>query len=326
MDVSLTEANPMSPTANGKIEISVRGKWQAVPALEAHGHTIAITGRRIKIAAVHDEEWLVDEVLAPEDYIATLKANARVAPADIFAFSQKIPAVEARFPYAMERESSAVARIGDFKAWWASLPQESRKNVRRSEKRGVTIKRMEFDDELVNGIRDVQNERPIRQGRRYPHFGKSFEQVKKDHSSFLDRCDFLAAYFEGKIIGFLKVVHRGEVSSLLQLNSMVAHFDKRPANALLAKGIELASARGAQYFTYGRFTYGNKGDDSLREFKTRNGFEEMLLPRYYVPLTAWGRFCVKAKLYRGVMEILPGSVIRAIVGARLKWYHLRGRA
>jgi hypothetical protein len=197
--------------------------------------------------------------------------------------------------------------------------------VRRSEKRGVSIVRQEFSDDFVRGIAEVQNERPIRQGRRYPHYGKSFEQVKKDHSSFLDRCDFVGAYFEGKMIGFLKVVYRGNVASILQLNSMVAHFDKRPANALLAKAAELSSARGAEYLTYGRFNYGKKGDDNLQEFKIRNGFEEMLLPRYYVPLTPWGKICVRFRLYRGALEILPRPVIGAIVGARAKWYDLRGR-
>jgi hypothetical protein len=109
----------------------------------------------------------------------------------------------------------------------------------------------------------------------------------------------------------------------LQLNSKVAHYDKRPANALLAKAVELCAAHGASYLTYGRFNYGNKSDSSLRDFKTRNGFHDLLVPRYYVPLTAWGQFCVKAKLYRGLMDFLPGSVITTFVKARARWYDRR---
>ncbi len=225
----------------------------------------------------------------------------------------------------MELESIAVARIGSFKDWWDGLPQESRKNVRRSQKRGVVISRQDFGDELIRGIADVQNECPVRQGRRYPHYGKTFEQVKRDHSGFIDRSDFICAHFKGELIGFLKVVYRGEVASILQLNSKASHFNKRPANALLAKAVEGCWARGAAYLTYGRFNYGNKGDHSLREFKTRNGFEEMLVPRFYVPLTAWGRLCVRAKLYRGLLEILPHSVIATLVTARAKWYHATKR-
>ena len=107
---------------------------------------------------------------------------------------------------------------------------------------------------------------------------------------------------------------------------MAAHFDKSPANALLAKAVEFCGERGATYLTYGRFNYGNKGDHSLREFKTRNGFEEMLVPRFFVPLTAWGRVCVRSRLYRGLLEILPHSVIASLVSARAKWYDLLKRS
>ena len=266
------------------------------------------------------------EIVNPEGCIRTIKEHPGMVRPDIFSFAQKLPSVTPRYQYPMEMESIAVARIGNSKAWWEGLPQESRKNVRRSQKRGVTIARQEFSEELIRGIAEVQNECPIRQGRQYPHYGKSFEQVKRDHSGFVDRSDFIGAYFDGKLIGFLKVVYRGEVASILQLNSMAAHFDKRPANALLAKAVELCGERGAAYLTYGRFNYGNKGDHSLREFKSRNGFEEMLVPRFYVPLTAWGRVCVRAKLYRGLLEILPHSVIASVVTARAKWYDFMTRA
>jgi hypothetical protein len=319
MDISLPPNGPRR-SAHNSIEISVHGKWLRVPALEAHGQTITVAGKWIKIAAVHDEEWMETEVTNPEACIQRIKEQRDIARVDIFSFAQKVPSRTPRYQYPMELASIAVARIGSFKDWWEGLPQESRKNVRRSEKRGVAVSRQEFGDELVRGIAEVQNECPIRQGRSYPHYGKTFEQVKRDHIGFIDRSDFVCAHFEGKLIGFLKVVYRGEVASILQLNSMSAHFDKRPANALLAKAVELCGARGAAYLTYGRFNYGNKGAHSLREFKARNGFEEMLVPRFYVALTTWGKLCVRAKLYRGLLEILPHSVIAAALNARTKWY------
>ena len=88
-------------------------------------------------------------------------------------------------------------------------------------------------------------------------------------------------------MGFLKLVYRGDVAAVLQLNSKTAHYDKRPANALLTKAVELCVARGISHLTYGLFNYGNKGDTPLREFKMRHGFREMLVPMYYVPLTVW---------------------------------------
>jgi hypothetical protein len=40
------------------IEISVGGKWVRVPALDVNGKTIVVKGEWIKVAVIHDEEWL----------------------------------------------------------------------------------------------------------------------------------------------------------------------------------------------------------------------------------------------------------------------------
>jgi hypothetical protein len=300
-------------------DVSVRGKWIKVPALRVNGDVITIAGKWIRVAAVHDEEWLETELADPELCVRKLKQSP-VARADIFTFTQKIPATVPKYDYPLELCSVAVAHIPSFKAWWEALPQETRKNVRRSQKRGVLVRIQAFDDALVRGIAEVQNESPVRQGRRYPHYGKTFEQVKKDHSGFIDRSVFICAYYGEELIGFLKLVYRGEVASILQLNSKVAHYDKRPSNALLAKAVELCESRGASYLTYARFNYGNKSDSSLREFKIRNGFSDTLVPRFYIPLTAWGEFCVRTKLYRGLLGILPRTVITTLVAMRARWY------
>ena len=89
----------------------------------------------------------------------------------------------------------------------------------------------------------------------------------------------------------------------------------------MAKAAEICYARGISYITYGLYNYGNKTDSPLRQFKTRNGFEEILVPRFYVPLTAWGKLCMKVKLHRGLIGILPNSVITFGVNARTKWYN-----
>jgi hypothetical protein len=305
--------------AEGRIEISIKGKWVTVPALQINGDTIAITGRWIRIAALHDEEWLERELSDPQSCIASLKQSG-TSRADIFTFTQKLPDVAPRYQYPLEWFSVAAAQVSNFQAWWEALPQETRKNVRRSQKRGVAIRMQASGDELMQGIAEVQNECPLRQGRRYPHYGKTLDQVRRDHSAFLDRSDFICAYCGDEFVGFLKLVYRGNIASILQLNSKVAHYDKRPSNALLAKAVELCAARNIAYLTYGRFNYGNKTDSSLRDFKIRNGFTEILVPRYYVPLTLWGEVCVRAKLYRGWMGIVPRGVITTLVRARSAWY------
>ena len=223
----------------------------------------------------------------------------------------------------MEWSSGAVVRLTSFKDWWDSLPQETRKNVRRSQKRGVVVEVKAFDESLIAGISEVNNDSTVRQGIRNAHYGKSLDQVRKDHSAFVDRSDFICACLGEEMIGFLKLVYRGEVASILNLATKGRHSDKRPANALVAKAVELCEAKRISFITYGQFNYGNKHDSPLREFKVRNGFEEILKPKFYVPLTPWGALCMKMKLHRGLLGILPPSVIAMGLSARGKWYTVK---
>ena len=302
-------------------QISVRGKWVNVPAIEVSGKTILVTGRLLSVAAVQGEEWLEAELEDPESCIRLLKAERQNGlKADLFTFRQKAPDLKPRYGYFMERESIAVAHIPSFKEWWDRLPQETRKNVRRSKKRDVIIQTALYDDELVKGIHSINNDSPVRQGRHFTHYGKSLDEVRKDHSSFLDRSDFLGAYIGKELAGFLKIVYRGEIASVMQLLIRSTHYDKRPANALIAKAVELCEEKGIRYLTYGKFHYGNKRSSSITEFKVRHGFEELLIPRYYVPLTHWGAFCLSRGLYRGLLGVLPSGFIDAGLKARKSWY------
>lgn len=322
---SLISVSERDPRIRRTLEVSVHGKWIEVPVLWIDGQPIVVQGKRIRIASLNDEEWQEEEVRNPAACLKRLREGPGVPRADIFSFMQKIPSTEPRYSYPMERRSVAVANVSRFEDWWESLPQETRKNVRRSRKRGVTLQVRGLDSDVIRGIVEIQNETPIRQGRRYPHFGKSFEQVKRDHGAFLDRSDFICAYFEEELIGFLKLVYRGNIASILQLNSKAAHYDKRPSNALMAKAVELCEAKNILHLTYAKFNYGTNSDSSLREFKERNGFYEMLTPEYYVPLTPWGRVCVELGLYRGIRHFFPESVLSLARTLRSKWYDLRAK-
>jgi hypothetical protein len=188
--------------------------------------------------------------------------------------------------------------------------------VRRSQKRGVKVFVKPLDDQLIHGFVGVNNESPVRQGMPNRDYGKTFDVVKKDHSSFLDHCDYICAYAGEELIGFVWLIYRGEIASILQILTKASHQDKRPANALITKAVELCELKGLLYLTYGMFNYGNKKHSSLREFKERNGFGEVLVPRFYIPLTPWGKFCMKARLHRGLIGILPHEAITA--GARVR--------
>ncbi len=310
---------------NKSVKISIHGKWFRVPAVEANGNIIAIKGKWLKMAFIADEDFLETELQDPELCVRILKEQqSHRLCADIFTFAQKPPATAPKFTYAMELESVAAVRTASFKEWWEKLPQESRKNVRRAQKRGVELVVKQLDDDLVRDIVDLNNDSPMRQGRPFVHYGKTFDQVKEDQAAFPGRSDYVCAYFGNEMIGFLKIAYRGNIASIVQILPRASHHDRRPANALVARAVELCEAKEVSYLTYGLFNYGNKSDSPLRQFKVRNGFEEMLVPRYYVPVTAWGRVCTRLKLYRGLIGILPDRVTMVGVSVRAKWYQLMG--
>ena len=305
------------------VEIRVRGRWVTEPVVDVNGMKLIATGKWLRTARVRGEEMMENELENPELYLKKLRGGGnRVLKADIFTFTQKIPATHPKHPYCMEWESVAAIRLVSFKEWWENLPQETRKNVRRSTKRGVLVRIKDFDDELIRGIREVNDDAPLRQGMPNAYYGKSSEETRKLYGEFVGRSDFICAYFGDELIGFMHLVYRGEVASILNLTTKPSHFDKRPANALVAKAAEVCQSKNVSYMTYGLFNYGNKGDHPLREFKLRNGFHEILVPRFFVPLTRWGKLCMKAKLHRGLVGVLPHSVLTTGVGVRALWYNL----
>ena len=324
MNVCEKEIAPVAPPAaeGNSIEVSSKGKWIRVPALQVNGKTLIVRGKGVKIASVHDEEWLETELEDPELCVKRLKERDGLS-ADIFTFTQMLPATQPKYSYPVEWDSIAAVHLTSFKEWWEKLPQEARKNVRRSQKRGVSVRVREFDDDLVREIMDVNSDSPVRQGVENHHYGKSFEQTKRDYSAFLDRSDFICAYLGDELIGFLKMVRRGNIASILNITPKPSHYDKRPANALIAKALELCETKGITHFIYGKFNYGKKQQSPLREFKIRNAFEEILVPRYYVPLTGWGALCMKLKIHHGLLGILPHNVITFAVNARAKWYKIK---
>jgi hypothetical protein len=283
------------------------------------GHNIVITRGFVRSAAIQDEEWIEGEQIAePEAFIRFLQ-GAR--PADIFTFARPLGDCERCYPFHFEWDNVAVAKPGRFAQWWESLPQETRKNVRRSQRRGVTVSRVNFDDQLVRGISNIYNETPLRQGRKFCHYGKSFEQVKAGNATYLDRSEFIGAFFNGELIGFIKFVMVNNVARIMQIVSMEAHTDKRPTNALLARAVEICCEKRATHLVYGKYVYGKKESSPVTEFKRRNGFERLSFPRYYVPLTGVGALAIRCGLHRGLTQLVPEKVTSLFLATRAAIYH-----
>lgn len=307
-------------------DISVKGKVVRVPAVSVDGQTIVISGRWLKIASIKGETWTAGNVVGdPESIIAKLTQDK--SSADIFIFSQKLPHVRLEYPYHAEWDNVAAIPITTFADWWENrLSQVTRKNVRRSAKRGAIVKTTEFNDEFVNGIVRINNETPVRDGRPFWHFGKDFETVKRDYSAYLDRSAFLGAYFGDDLIGFIRIIDLGETASIMQLLCKNTHYDKRPANALLAKAVELCAEKGFKFLVYGKYIYGDNRESPLTEFKRRNGFEQFAIPSYFVPLTFKGRLAIKLHVHMGMRRLVPKPVTQLARGFRRKLHHMKGRS
>jgi len=240
-----------------------------------------------------------------------------------FTFTRPLPRCEPCHPFHFEWDNVAVARLDQFDKWWESLPQETRKNVRRAQRRGVTVRRVQFDDELVRGISRIYNETPIRQGRKFWHYQKTFEQVKAENRTYLDRSEFIGAYFDSELIGFIKFVMVNHVARIMQIVSLEAHVDKRPTNALLAKAIEIGCEKRASHLVYGKFVYGRKENSPVTEFKRRNGFDRLAFPRYYIPLTTLGAIAIRCGLHRGLAQMMPEKITDWFLAARAAAYRRR---
>ena len=160
------------------IEIAIKGKWLTVPALEMNGKDIIVRGKWIRIARVEAEEWLESELEDPEQCVDALKRQSADLRADILSFAQKLPATRPKYQYPMEWDSIAAIALTTFEEWWQGLPQETRKNVRRAQKRGVMVQVKNLDDDLIRDLQALNNDSPVRQGKTFTHhhFGFFFER------------------------------------------------------------------------------------------------------------------------------------------------------
>jgi hypothetical protein len=299
------------------VEIRLSGRDKLVPSFSLGASRIIVDGRAFRSASIFDEDLAERATLPdPEHVISQLKSGP--LRADIYTFSQRPPDIVARYPYRFEVDNWAVVSTASAVHWWENLPQESRKNARIAAKRGVTVQTVQFNDELVRGIKHIYDETPVRQGRKFWHYGKSLESVKKENSTYLDRSTFIGAYLNDELIGFIKYVKTDEQAILMQIIAKVAHRDKRPMNALLKHTIEECERNGLSMLRYGNFNYGVNPESSLTEFKRRNGFQELSFPRYTVPLTILGRTVVGLGLHQGVRALISTPVRARLVSTRAR--------
>jgi hypothetical protein len=301
-------------------EVSIKGRIQQVPAFHFDDVVIITKGNFLHIAEIFDEYWLPAGSLPDPSHVLTALQAAEHKP-DLFTFAQRVPDTEPRFPFQMELDNVAVIPLSSYDMWFGKqISSASRRNIRASEKKGVIVKEVSFDDEYVRGIMSIYDESPIRAGREFWHFGKDFRRVQAENGPYRERSTFLAAYAEGEMIGYLKVVWDVKSAAIMQILSKLKFRERRPNNAMLSEAVRLCTEKQIPYLLYESYVYGNNEDSSLTRFKRENGFVRMDLPRYFVPLTPKGSLCLKVGLHRNMKDLIPYWLRSRLVRIRDDWY------
>lgn len=280
---------------------------------------IRLEGRLFRMARLDaDKYYFVDN---PEAVIGGLRSSG--VRADLFTFMQRASETTPKYTYPMEMDNFATLPISTFDHWWTKqIGFKARNKAKQAEKKGVVIRETLLDDRLVRGIWEIYNECPIRQGRRFPHYGKNLDTVRREAGTYLNTGQFIGAFHEEKLIGFIKVVWDESKSQagLMNIVSLIQHRDKAPTNALVAAAVRLCASHRIPYLTYSNFAYGKKQSDSLSDFKKRNAFARVDVPRYYVPLTSLGSILLRLGLHRRMADYLPQPLSAKLREIRNAWY------
>ena len=181
--------------------------------------------------------------------------------------------------------------------------KENKEHDPKGREKWIEARITQPDDELATGIWRIYNESPIRQERKFPHYGTPLKDIQRSVLSAHDST-YIGAYFHGEMAGFIQLVHGDNITIISQILSRQEHWDKAVNNALVAKAVEICASRGIKWLMYGRM--GNH--PTLDNFKLNNGCVKYPLTRFYIPLTAKGRLAVGLGLHREAKDILPQSV------------------
>jgi hypothetical protein len=292
--------------------------------LRVCGKEVKVTGRLVRVAHLDGEKYMFpDDPEAMRQ--ALLKTGTRI---DLFTFLQRLPETSPQYSYHVESDNLAVLPISTFEHWWnKQLRSYPRNRARQAEKKGVVLREVAVNEDLFKGICEIYNESPIRQGKRFPHYGMNLEQARKYAGTFPDQSIWIGAFLGDQMIGFVKLVTDDQRTQacMVHILSMMEHKDKAPTNALIAQAVKSCADRAIPHLVYENFSYGNKQGDSLSHFKEVNGFQRVDLPRYYIPLTSLGSLALRYRLHRKFADHFPEPVLAKLRELRTSWYNRRFR-
>jgi hypothetical protein len=280
---------------------------------------IIVQGVLIRTARIDGEKYEFPN--DPEAMLDGLRKSG--IPVDLFTFLQKVPDTAPKYSYPMEWDNLAVLPVTTFDHWWTEqIRSYPRNRARQAEKKGVVLREVPLNEDLLQGICAIYNECPVRQGRRFPHYGMTVERARGYAGTFVDRSIWIGASLDGTLIGFAKLVtdKQRTLACLVHILSMAAHKDKAPTNALIARAVKACADRGISHLIYENFNYAKKQGDSLSHFKEVNGFQRVDVPRYYVPLTPMGWAAYRLGFHHRLIDRIPESIAGRLRTWRKSFY------
>lgn len=305
----------MTDVEISKETIRSKGSPVTVDAVRVNGQIYIVSGHFVKMASLKFE-WQEDVESPTQIMLALKKSPVRI---DLLKFWQRLPETEAKYAYYKEWQTVAAIPITTYKHWWdKQIRFKARNKMRKAEKLGVVIEEAEFNDDLVRGVMEIYNQSPIRRGKPFRHYGKDFATIKAELSVDLHEAVFVAARYEGELIGFIKFVVADRYAMVTLILDKTAHRDKAPTNGLIAKVVEICAERKIAFFTYTLWRRGDHG-----KFQESVGFEKFPVPEYFVPLTFLGRIALALRLHHGAKGVIPEPAMVWLLGLRSKWYSRR---
>jgi hypothetical protein len=100
----------------------------------------------------------------------------------------------------------------------------------------VQVKKI--DENLIRDLRDLNNNVPIRRGKRFTHYGKTLTS-----RHFLIGATIFVHLYDNELIGVIKLIYLADKASILTFLPKASHHDERPANTLMAKAVDVRIER-----------------------------------------------------------------------------------
>jgi hypothetical protein len=279
------------------------------------GLEVLIRGKLFRTISLRNEGYeFIDQ---PEAFSNEVRRCGSCA--DLLTFTQSIGRPDPIYDYHRDWDQLAVLPITTYEEWWKrQINDKTRNMVRKAGKKGVVLMPFQLDEQAIRGIKAIYDESPIRQGKPFKHYGKDLQTLFREHATFIDRSEFIGAFLDEMLIGFVKLVHQAGWSSMMQIISLTSQRDKAPTNALIAKSVEICGGKGVPYLQYG--IWSRRG---IGEFKEHHCFRSFQVPRYYVPISSVGRVVLSLGMHKQIRSRIPDRYFDRLIEIRAGWFKFK---